>query len=326
MAHILSIISLAIPLYVNYAGKMKKLTPLLTAVLLTTSLVACSNEPNENSAVFETIENPATILPTIDMVATHAIDLDTSISQLTFVPNSVAPWLGRIIIRDDDGFLFSTDIEGREPKPVGTGKYIDIFGLAREAAPGVFLAITEDNKIEAFIETDNEGSFSPLIYSGESIKAQALCLSKAPSINNATVLTMDGKLNTLDLKIQDTHIEQSIMDSAQAPKRAKTCTAKQQEQKDYEFALNKGNRTLKARSLVEGKLSNKVNVTNGLSVRGAQNIKHVASTQSNYGGGAYAKGVLALVDKDEQRIVFISMSYAERQLLKAVNQPEDAPQ
>jgi len=70
----------------------------------------------------------------------------------------------------------------------------------------------------------------------------------------------------------------------------------------------------------------KANIKNGLSVRGVDHIKYVASTTSNYGGGAYADGVLALVSADEDRIVFISMSYAERQLLKAVNPPEEVPQ
>lgn len=300
---------------------MKKLTLLFTAAILTSGVVACSDKPTDTTSVIK-----ATELPVIDMVATHAIDLDISVSQLTFVPNSAAPWLGRIILLDDTGHLYSTDIEGRDPKPVGSNKYIDIFGLAREAAPGVFLAITDGNKIEAFIESDDEGNFSPMIYSGESIVAQALCLSQEPTPNYATVLTINGNLNTLDLNIQDTHLEQIILDTAKASKKAKTCATEQQAQSEYKHTWAKDNRNLRAQSLVENKPSNKIKVTNGLSVRGLQNLKHVASTQSNYGGGAYANGVLALVDDDENRIVFISLSYAERQLLKAVNPAEDVPE
>ena len=367
MAHILSIISLAIILYVNYARGMKKLTLLFATVLLTNSLVACSNEPNENSAVFETIEIPATILPTIDMVATHAIDLDTSISQLTFVPNSVAPWLGRIIIRDDDGFLFSTDIEGREPKPVGTGKYIDIFGLAREAAPGVFLTITEDNKIEAYIESDDIGNFSPMIYSGERIDAKGFCLSHTAATKAAKILTVNNEFKNISISIEDKHLEQTIrelnpgikkvMEKNPELKNIHECVFSSDKvgpewALSYETEVKKVNETgrgfitpieesndqsgsrhhpfqlevSKTDELLINFSEYIAIIKNGLSVRGVDHIKYVATTSANYGGGAYSKGVLALVDADEQRIVFISLSYAERQLLKAVNQPEDAPQ
>ena len=325
---------------------MKHLTLLLAASMLAFGLSACSGKSDDKATIVETQD-----LPTIDMVATHAIDLDMSVAQLTFVPNSVAPWLGRIILLDDNGRLYSTDIEGREPKPVGSGKYIDIFGLAREAAPGVFLAINTDNHIEAFIESDNDGNFSPMIYSGEDIDAKLLCIAFAPAKSSAQILDASNFINTTELSLIDNVIQLETIDSFTFGAKIYDCSydvlnygvktkyetvlrSKDEPRSGIGFVGTTGAQEyflvslnkltgLSAINIVGEVDSLQIKIKNGLSVRGLEHVKYVASTQSNYGGGAYADGVLALVDKDENRIVFISLGYAERQLLKAVNQTEN---
>ncbi len=306
---------------------MKKLNLFLTAALLAFLLVACSDKSNDTPAITNTTE-----LSTIDMVATHAIDLDISVAQLSFVPNSAAPWLGRIILLDDAEHLYSTDIEGRDPKPVGNSKYIDIFGLAREAAPGVFLAITEDNKIEAFIESDDEGNFKPMIYAGKSIDAKGFCYSHEPTDNTVFTKTSRNKISGITLTVQGNAIEQEIIKEGVVP--TDCIIGNDQTNKTYldldqilGFEISNDHGTgLTILSLGDTTFEFGANIKNGLSVRGLDHIKYLASTKSNYGGGAYADGVLALVDKDENRIVFISKVYAKRQLLKAVNLAEDTPQ
>jgi len=303
---------------------MKKLARLFAAVMLTSGLGACSDNSADTPATLETRE-----LPTIDMVATHDIALDISVSQLTFVPNSVAPWLGRIILLDDAGHLYSTDIEGRAPKPVGSGKYIDIFGLAREAAPGVFLGITDSNKIEAFIESDDFGNFSQMIYSGADVIAQTFCVKRGPINNEVIVFTKDGKYKTLNLVINEKTIRQETTNEETSPAQSSNCLLQHaliaQDAGNYNVITGKqtGIGIFQSNPAKQEFL---VSIKNGLSVRSVDHIKYVASTTSNYGGGAYADGVLALVDKDENRIVFISLSYAEGQLLKAVNPPTENAQ
>ncbi|MCF6221192.1 MAG: hypothetical protein L3J65_08780 [Robiginitomaculum sp.] len=311
---------------------MKKTTLLLAATMLSFALPACSGKSDEPSAAVET-----KTLPIIDIVATHAVVLDISVAKLTFVPNSVAPWLGRIILLDDDGHLYSTDIEGRDPKPIGTGKYIDIFGLAREAAPGVFLAINTDNNIEAFIEADNDGNFSPMVYSGETVKARAFCAQKQPAESQISFLTSYGEYMTLGLNISDNHLSQEILSARPNPRKPNVCKfgfpAISLGSRD--FAIQKGDISslfisysppMRPNQKLPVLESYRANINNGLSVRGLEHVKFIATTQSNYGGGAYADGVLALVDRDESRIVFISLSYAERKLSEAANPPKSTPQ
>lgn len=310
---------------------MKKLTLLLAAIILASGLPACSDKSSETPTAVETKD-----LPTIDMVATHAIDLDISVAQLTFVPNSVAPWLGRIILLDGNGRLYSTDIEGRDPKPVGTGKYIDIFGLARESAPGVFLAINIDNQIEAFIESDDDGNFSPMTYSGESVKVRRLCAQKQPMTHQLSLLTSHGEYFTLELVISKSHISHKIISPRPNSKKPDACKSYfpiiSTPSKDFAIQSDIKSSGLYL-SYTDPMVSNQklpileaysTHIKNGLSVRGVEHIKSTATTRSNYGGGAYADGVLALVDKNENRVVFISMSYAERKLLEAVNPPESS--
>ena len=307
---------------------MKHLTLLLATSMLVFGLPACSDK----SSVVETKD-----FHIIDMVATHAVDLDISVAQLTFVPNSVAPWLGRIILLDDNGRLYSTDIEGRAPKLVGTGKYIDIFGLAREAAPGVFLAINIDNQIEAFIESDNDGNFSPMIYSGEGLVVWGFDIKSDISGENIKLINQRGKLHTVEVEVEDNilvattlHLDKSTSEETPSGPDVALVGSKLSGKIFSVFAnefINSDKVGLIIAPLWPTDLFLfKANIKNGLSVRGLDHIKYVASTQSNYGGGAYADGVLALVDMDENRIVFISLGYADRKLLEAVNPPEDTSQ
>jgi len=311
---------------------MKKLTLLFVAAIMVSGMVACSDQSNDQPTALETKE-----LPAIDIVATHAIDLDISVAQLTFVPNSTAPWLGRIILLDEAGHLHSTDIEGRDPKPVGSGKYIDIFGLARKNESGVFLAITENNKIEAFIETDDTGNFSPMIYSGENIDALSFDLISNNSDNSIKILDNRGKFYTVKIVVNSKVLEATIIPSAKSitdetsrgtniANVGSDIPGKYFSVVTNTFISSDKNGLIIAPLWPTDPLMFKANIKNGLSVRGVDHIKYVASTTSNYGGGAYADGVLALVGADEDRIVFISMSYAERQFLKVVNPAEDVPQ
>ena len=329
---------------------MKKIYLLLSVPFLLITLPACSDKSEQSTPQ----SNAASIVKdivTIDMVATSSIDTEVPVAQLTFVPNSVAPWLGRIILLDETGHLYSTDINGHTPKPVGTGTYIDIFGLARDKAAGVFLAITKDNKIQAFIESDDDGNFSPMIYSGEDIDAKGFCLALSPSDKHAKVLTNKSKYQYLDLTINGNALSQTKSKTSKAPKNTVDCAMEStlgntnwfsQTVKKGQKKTHRGAARLQVNEIVQyfaqpyaaqglylssPQDNNPFNIIikNGLSIRGLNHVKYITSTKSNYGAGGYNTGVLALVDADANRIVFISLSYAERQLMKAMNPPKEEP-
>ena len=154
---------------------MNKLFTLISATLIMTSCTKPTEATKE--------------LPIVEMVATHAFDTKTQITALTFIPNNVAPWLGRIIMLDENQHLFSTDIEGRTPLAVNSKTYTDIAGLFRKNAAGVFLAIGENGKLEAFIQSDDAGNFKSLPISGTGINtANVLQIFRAYRWHNKTTL------------------------------------------------------------------------------------------------------------------------------------------
>ncbi len=276
---------------------MKIYIHMLAAIGVFLALTSCNRE----------ITKPIEDLPAIDMVATHDFKTDMPVARLAFVPNNVAPWLGRIIMLSQDGKLYSTDIEGREPKPVGGGTYTDIFGLKRKNAPGVFLAITTDGGIEAFLETDDEGNFSQMIYSGEDMSAALFCPDIPVSDDSVLVLGPDHYKTELAFKIMDGRIEQAIKNRNVDKGDTQTC----RNNTSFPFILKDGH-ILMLDSLNQGE-GYKINLNDGLSIRGLASANFIATTTANY-GGPYVGGLAAFGDGQDQRLVFVSLEYLTRKL------------
>ena len=305
---------------------------ILPALLL--SMAAC-NGKNKSATL------PA--LPALSLVATHAIETPKQYTALVFVPNNSAPWVGRIIVRDKDGKLYSTDIEGSAFIAIEGRAYKNIYGLPRENAAGIFIAINQMGKIEAFIESDDDGGFSPLTYSGKELSANQFCSSSVPAHNQAAILTRDGNIVTIKLAVKNGIIEQEIVKTLPAPDMAAPCAVNgnkiyvahknqknlslykdekwhkldpfplgksieyQTLDKPYISQIHDGNAQLRfASDIAQGY---RLDINDGLSIRGIKQAHYMASTSANYGGGAFKDGVLALFDANETRIVFLSRGY-----------------
>ncbi len=300
-------ILLALSWLVNYAGFMKNLYQILIIIIFTTVLTAC----NRDKAL--EVEN----LPVIDLVATHDFETPVPVARLTFVPNSVAPWLGRVILLGKDGKLYSTDIEGRGPKPVGVGPYMDVFGIARNNAPGVFFAINKENTIEAFIESGDQGYFSAMIYSGAELTVQSFCQNAPARLNEVMVLTSDNeKIDLAYSIIGDSNIEQSIKSRTpnQHQSDASVCKA------DISQPFTLKDDILFMLDPVNTKPAYVVNINDGLSIRGLSSINFMNTTKFNF-GGVYNEGATVFVDRDEQRLVFISNGYVTGKLADIFETP-----
>ncbi|HHI88531.1 MAG TPA: hypothetical protein ENK01_01140, partial [Hellea balneolensis] len=114
-------------------------------------------------------------LPQVSMVLTHEIATDLDITDITFIPNTLAHWLGKIALLDKQGRLFVTDIEGGKVVPVGTHTYRDMVGLLRPKAPGLLFALNTNGQIEAFREDDEDGRFHPLKVVSDSLELKQFC-------------------------------------------------------------------------------------------------------------------------------------------------------
>lgn len=268
-----------------------KLISYAAAGLMTLGLAACSGD-KINTGDFTVVE----------LVATHAFDTKQPVSSLTFVPNDAAPWLGRIILMTDTGQLLSTDIEGTTFVPVTNQRYREIYGLSRVGAAGLFIAINKMGGLEAFIESDDEGGFSAMTYSGNSLKVERFCLEASPAANTLKLLAIDGKAHVLDFSVTDNVIEQASQIAATSE-----CAG------IPNFAYNEDSYQLSSKDgpiNVQSQATNyRLSINDGLSIRGLKNANYVNATLANYGGAAFKDGVVAMVDADENRIVFLSLDY-----------------
>ena len=168
-------------------------------------------------------------IPILEIAATHAIATDSKVTNLAFSPNNIAASLGRIILNNDPE-LSSTDIEGRTAMKISAGNHADIYGLARENQAGVFFAINRKNKsLEAFIESDDEGNFKPLSYSGENVSPESFCQTDQLSPDQARILTTNNEIATLTYKIAEgdqaklSPVEQTISERISFPKDSAQC-------------------------------------------------------------------------------------------------------
>ncbi len=58
----------------------------------------------------------------------------------------------------------------------------------------------------------------------------------------------------------------------------------------------------------------KLNIIDGLSIRGLSQAQAMSATSANFGGGAFRDGFVGLLDADSSRVVFISAEYITRQI------------
>jgi hypothetical protein len=165
---------------------------LLTACLA--SLVAGCGKTYSSNVDLDSV-------PVTEIVATHAFETESKITDLVFVPNDVAPWLGRLVSIDLAGNIYTTDIEGRSPDKTGSNKYRALIGLNRSQAAGVFLTINTSGKLEAFIESNDDGQFSAMRTSGPAIDIDTFCATDQPSENSARLVTKTGDILKLQYKI-----------------------------------------------------------------------------------------------------------------------------
>lgn len=117
----------------------------------------------------------AIVSDTQNLVATHAFDSPAPISAVAFSPKDVASWLGAIAMVTTRGDLYVTDIEGGRPRSTGSGNFTDVIGLSRSQQPGLFLTLTSDGDVKAFIEADDESNFKPIPVSSGDIEMVRFC-------------------------------------------------------------------------------------------------------------------------------------------------------
>lgn len=277
----------------------------LTALSILIGLSACQSD--DKASVASTPEAPADII----LRATSDIQTPSPIKAASFVPNSVASWLGHIILLDDKGTLHRATTDSADTDVVALGKYADVIGLAREKRSGVFLALTPQGQIKAFVQTDDEGNFGPMAVSIGDMSFERFCSSSTPSADFIWVKTTAKQSQKLSIEtFEDTSVtfsEAELVDGELDP-----CAANN--------ALNLSEtQTIKPDGASTGLILNSdgktqtVSITNGLSIGQINDAGFVTVTTANM-GSVYNEGVLLIAEKNEGRLVLISRAYALKEI------------
>lgn len=281
--------------------KLLKQTTLTAALLAAT---ACQNSQDSSNA--DTVKPSADI----SLRATSDIQTPSPVKAATFVPNSVASWLGHIILLDSKGTLHRATTDSNETEIVALGKYADVIGLAREKQSGVFLALTAQGQVKAFVQSDNEGNFSPLAVSQGDERFERFCASSTPAgdVIWAKLTSKTSQKLSIDI-FEDTSLTIGLSEAG--ADEFDLCEANNALtlSEDYSIKPNSAEGLL----LTSDEDSKSVEITNGLSISGVKDAGFVTVTSANM-GSVYSEGVILVADEDEGRLVLISRAYALKEL------------
>ena len=264
---------------------------LLGAIL---ALSACQNNSPENKSV----KIPADIV----VRATSELNAPAPIIQATFVPNSVASWLGHIIMIDKNGNLHRATTDS-QVSLIDKGNYSSVIGLARIKQPGVFLAITKTGSLKAYIEADDDGNFKALPVSiNDGTRLIHFCQNALPQKDQIWAISNDNVVRRYKIDVTD---NASVSIAAMDDKvKTKACAPITYESEDS-LSIADDAPHLTAQVNAETK---SVSITNGLSIAGITNPAYVGATTVNM-GSVFRDGVILTTEKDSGRIVLIARDY-----------------
>lgn len=277
----------------------------LTAILLGTACQSGDDSANTKS--------PGGSAPAADITlrATSDIRTPAPIKAATFVPNSVASWLGHIILLDDKGKLHRATTDSTETELVALGRYADVIGLAREKKSGVFLALTPQGQVKAFVQSDNEGNFSPLAVSQNLQAFDRFCASTTPSGSLIWAETQAGLPKKIAVNVfEDSSV--TLSETAIAKEDIDLCKANDALKLGAGYSISPDD---KGTGLIldDDKKRMTMDVMNGLSIQGVKDAGFVTVTSSNM-GSVFNEGAILIAEQDEGRLVLIARGYALKEL------------
>jgi len=284
-----------------------------------------------------------TVPPDSDYQISVTSDLETSdrVKAVTFVPNSAASWLGAVVLLTEDGALYRTNGQSSKPVKISDGPYKDVFGFARQAQPGVFLALENNGSLDAFIEIDDAGNFDPIPLSFGGSPIAQFCTDSIPKDTNLWAIT-ETSTKKLAVTIQENKavelIENDIITLPKGTQPVACATNTSDEvwvltdkglfkhaeqnwqQSPYPASAQNlvvlpGNDVLLSSQspyahilLTDERNTQAISLSDGLSIRGIDAVSYVTVTNANL-GSTFSDGVLIAVDGENQRLVMVARDY-----------------
>ena len=281
---------------------------LILSIASTLALSACGNSASKNAQKTVPYED---IDPDFKISVTTDFESPTRISKAVFLPNLIAGWASQIVTIDTDGALLRTQMGTLKPVEFETGPYIDIHGLGRKGEPGVLLALTDDNRLQAFIESSDAGDFTRIPVSIPDIKIKRFCKTDDFVTPQFSVYTDKNEIVTLDIMVEENkQVTIHSNDTAEALNcyKDKLEFGLSNQTPDQNYLVinpNVKNPHLRLDSKAETKF---LEIKDGLSIRGIKDPNSIAVTDINL-GSTFSQGAILITDRDSARSVLIAWDY-----------------
>lgn len=313
--------------------RAKTVLSMLRTLGVVTLIAACS--PSQPTPPAQTAADYSA-LPVLDLVATHAFDTPARIKYVGFVPNRIASWTGKLILIDDLGKLRSTSIEGRNNTLIdGQNRYVQVIGFSREKDAGLFLALTEAGELRGYVESSDEGDFSPILVTMPQVKVQTLCSSDQSTPDQFIFQSQSGSFHKAYISdTTDAVITLSLMDGFK-PENDVTTRPTQScaHAGDKIFTSYEPKSAVTAMTLSDQDISllsiptelifpsdspkTKLSIGDGLSISGLSGpAGGVFSTGAAFGGTAFDAGIVVIPEADHNRLIVLSANYLAKQIDK----------
>ena len=307
------------------------------------NLAGCNSQDIPPILSFEEFE-PLTVRATSD------IDLPSAPAHITFVPNTVAPWLGHVIIVDEQQNLFRTDGQGNTPEQIANIKARDAFGLFRPEATGVFLTLSTDGTLAAYSQSSNENEFAPLILSQNTpVTGVKFCEGGDPLTGTGALISETQEVIRFSIpELGPDAISITFSNPVKSKTEPAGCAVNSDQSITYwpeagtgPFQiLNVDNDPVKvtAPTLLPNSLFGEtaiakaggldgfafrntsgdylITIENGLSIYAPENIEIVAGSDKSFGGTFNNGLIVASTNDPEPRLVLISLDYINREIEK----------
>ena len=321
----------------------------LTVSALCGILWACS--ASEGPRTFDDIE----ALPTLSLRVTSDIDTPETMIKAGFIPkavktegsNFVLNLPGQIVALADTGSLWYSSTEGESFALISVGAFTDFHSSAQKNGQSLILAVKEDGIISAFSQTGDD-NFSSLPVSITSLPLKGFCSGgedveshliarngdvhsysvtvssdNAAEVNVGQAIKSDAKTlscrSEADGKVVTSSRNKNFFvwnrlsnGSVEAiPELINTSNAIQVSEDVY-IGLDS---TTHAILLTKKTDTHKLIIEDGLSIRGIEKSGFIAYSSAPM-GTVFGDGVILLSDHEDNRIVLISLDYANRELAK----------
>lgn len=251
----------------------------------------------------------------VEIPVTSEILLPKKGVAYAFVPNNAAQWLSQIVILSEDGDIYQAPADARKAIPIKGAKAKSILGLNRPGAPGMFLALSNNGTVSAYIEINDDGHFGPAPFSSPGVKLKDFCNQPDTPVGSFLALTRDDTVVRLTVTPPDTSATEILQLQMSEPLEDMTCDMEAVlPSPSGSFTLSQHKDNAGIQVATESEPLKNVEITNGITIPGVETPQSVYAVSDNF-GGPFNNGLVLVSDADAPRFIIISADFARKQLI-----------